>query len=82
MSLVGPRPLPVGEADACLPWQQHRLDVTPGLTCIWQVQGRSQVPFTEWIRMDIRYIRSRSFRQDVGLLLQTLPAVLFRRGAT
>ena len=48
MSLVGPRPLPCDESDRCEPWQRHRLDVTPGLTCIWQVQGRSSVSFSEW----------------------------------
>ena len=56
MSLVGPRPLPCDEADACLSWQRSRLDVTPGLTCIWQVRGRSQVTFNEWVRMDLEYI--------------------------
>jgi lipopolysaccharide/colanic/teichoic acid biosynthesis glycosyltransferase len=81
MTLVGPRPLPCPESNACSRWQRRRLDVTPGLTCIWQVKGRSKVTFTEWIRMDIRYIRRRSFFQDIKLILQTVPAVLFQRGA-
>jgi lipopolysaccharide/colanic/teichoic acid biosynthesis glycosyltransferase len=81
MTLVGPRPLPCPESNACSRWQRRRLDVTPGLTCIWQVKGRSKVTFTEWIRMDIRYIRRRSFWQDLKLILQTVPAVLFQRGA-
>jgi lipopolysaccharide/colanic/teichoic acid biosynthesis glycosyltransferase len=81
MSLVGPRPLPCDEQDACSSWQRSRLDVTPGLTCIWQVRGRSQVTFHEWVRMDLEYIRRRSLWQDTKILLATVPAVLLRRGA-
>ncbi len=81
MSLVGPRPLPCDEASACDMWQQRRLDVMPGLTCIWQVEGRSRVSFAEWMRMDLRYIRRNSFWNDVHLILATIPAVLLRRGA-
>ena len=81
MTLVGPRPLPVNESDACEGWQRRRLDVTPGLTCIWQVKGRSQVSFAEWVRMDVTYIRRRTFLHDVSILAQTIPAVLMRRGA-
>ena len=53
MSLVGPRPLPVDESEGCEQWQKRRLDVTPGLTCIWQIKGRSEVTFAEWVRMDV-----------------------------
>lgn len=81
MSLVGPRPLPCDEADACRPWQRRRLDVTPGLTCIWQVKGRSRVTFDEWVRMDVAYMRRRTLAHDLWLLLITIPAVLLRRGA-
>jgi lipopolysaccharide/colanic/teichoic acid biosynthesis glycosyltransferase len=63
-------------------WQRRRLDVTPGLTCSWQVSGRSEIGFTEWIRMDVRYICSRSLKNDIGLLLRTVPAVIFGRGAS
>jgi len=55
--------------------------VTPGLTCIWQVKGRSRVSFAEWVRMDVSYIRRRTFLHDVAILAQTVPAVLMRRGA-
>ena len=82
MSLVGPRPLPVHESEACTSWQQRRLDVTPGLTCIWQVEGRSSVKFEEWMRMDLRYARKRSLIRDVSLIARTIPAVLMRRGAS
>jgi lipopolysaccharide/colanic/teichoic acid biosynthesis glycosyltransferase len=81
MSLVGPRPLPCFESDACAAWQKRRLDVTPGLTCIWQVRGRSQSTFDEWMRMDLQYVRRRTLLQDLKLLVLTLPAVLLRRGA-
>jgi len=81
MSLVGPRPLPCAETNNCADWQRQRLDATPGLTCIWQVHGRSRVSFAEWVRMDVRYIRSRSLWRDLVLLLLTVPAVLLRRGA-
>ncbi len=81
MSLVGPRPLPCHEASACSQWQKRRLDVTPGITCIWQVKGRSRVTFPEWMRMDISYVRTRRLARDVSLLLLTVPAVLLRRGA-
>jgi lipopolysaccharide/colanic/teichoic acid biosynthesis glycosyltransferase len=81
MSLVGPRPLPCEESAACAGWQRRRLDVTPGLTCTWQVWARGGVSFAEWARMDVRYIRSCSAWQDLKLLLLTVPAVVLRRGA-
>lgn len=81
MSLVGPRPLPVKEQGGCEQWQRHRLNVTPGLTCIWQVDGRSEVTFDEWVRMDVAYMRQRSLWSDVSILLRTVPSVLMRKGA-
>jgi len=81
MTLVGPRPLPMSESDACEGWQRRRLLVTPGLTCIWQVRGRSTVTFAEWARMDIAYIKSRSILADIKLILATIPAVIMRKGA-
>jgi lipopolysaccharide/colanic/teichoic acid biosynthesis glycosyltransferase len=81
MSLVGPRPLPLEESEKCNVWQRRRVDVTPGLTCIWQVNGRSSVTFSEWARMDRTYINRRSFWHDLKLMFQTIPAVVRRRGA-
>jgi lipopolysaccharide/colanic/teichoic acid biosynthesis glycosyltransferase len=81
MSLVGPRPLPCNETRACETWHRQRLDVTPGLTCIWQVRGRSQVSFADWVRMDVQYIRARSLAQDLKLLFLTVPAVVGGKGA-
>jgi lipopolysaccharide/colanic/teichoic acid biosynthesis glycosyltransferase len=81
MTLVGPRPLPIGESEQCAGWYRRRLDVTPGLTCIWQIKGRSQVSFCDWVRMDVAYIRRRTLLTDIRILFQTIPAVLLRRGA-
>ena len=81
MTLVGPRPLPCDETAGCTGWHRRRIDVTPGLTCIWQVMGRSKVTFSEWARMDIQYIASRSVMRDLGLLVRTVRVVLLRKGA-
>jgi exopolysaccharide biosynthesis polyprenyl glycosylphosphotransferase len=81
MSLVGPRPPTFDEVSEYQPWYVRRLDVTPGITCIWQVRGRAEVTFESWMRMDIQYIRNYGFWQDVKLLLATIPAVFSRRGA-
>ena len=81
MTLVGPRPLPLDESAACKQWQKRRLDLTPGLTCIWQVKGRSRVTFIEWMRMDLAYARTRSVLADIKIIAETIPAVLLRRGA-
>lgn len=81
MSLVGPRPPIPGEVDLYEPWQCERLSVKPGLTCIWQVEGRSDIPFMDWVRLDIRYSRDRSLKTDLLILLRTPWAVLSGRGA-
>ncbi|NNJ24654.1 hypothetical protein LzC2_07130 [Planctomycetes bacterium LzC2] len=79
MSLVGPRPLPVDESDACQPWQRRRLTVTPGLTCGWQIQmKRTTIPFAEWVRMDLRYADCRNPRRDLALIARTVAVVLGR----
>ncbi len=80
MSLVGPRPLPVDESQNCVKWQRQRLAVRPGLTCIWQIRGRNVVPFDDWIRMDLRYIRRRSLWYDLFLIASTGPAVVKSKG--
>lgn len=81
MSIVGPRPpLPV-EVARYEPWHRRRLDVKPGITCLWQIAGRSQIGFDEWMRLDMEYLRTRSLRCDLTIFLKTLPAVMARRGA-
>lgn len=81
MSLVGPRPaIPREVAEYTLD-DRRRLDAVPGITCIWQVSGRSNIDFAGQVRLDSRYVESRSFWLDVVLLLKTIPAVLFGKGA-
>jgi lipopolysaccharide/colanic/teichoic acid biosynthesis glycosyltransferase len=81
MSLVGPRPPLVSEVARYNLLERQRLSVTPGLTCIWQVSGRSEIPFPQQVRMDIDYIQHRSLIADVKLLAKTVPAVVRGRGA-
>jgi lipopolysaccharide/colanic/teichoic acid biosynthesis glycosyltransferase len=81
MSLVGPRPPLVGEVERYTLDDRQRLAVTPGLTCIWQVNGRSEVPFPQQVQMDLDYIRRPSLWADIKLLLKTVPAVVRGRGA-
>jgi lipopolysaccharide/colanic/teichoic acid biosynthesis glycosyltransferase len=81
MSLVGPRPPVPQEVANYSAYARQRLMAKPGITCIWQVTGRSDIPFEEQVGLDIKYIVGRSLRMDVGLLLRTIPAVLFARGA-
>ena len=81
MSLVGPRPLPTYESEKCSEEQLQRLLVKPGITCFWQVCGRNDVSFDDWMEMDLRYIREQSIRTDAVILLRTVKAVLSGRGA-
>jgi lipopolysaccharide/colanic/teichoic acid biosynthesis glycosyltransferase len=81
MSLVGPRPPLPEEVTQYEPWQMRRLDVRPGITCLWQISGRSCIGFREWMRLDLEYIRHQSIGLDVRILMRTLPAVLSREGA-
>ena len=81
MSLVGPRPLPIAESDACEKWQRQRLEVTPGLTCFWQIKDRrAKIPFVDWARMDIRYAAKRSLWLDLHLIARTVLFILRRKG--
>ncbi len=83
MSLVGPRPLPVSEVQRFDdPAHRRRLSVKPGLTCLWQISGRSQLrDFREWVRLDLEYIDNWSLTLDLKILLQTVPVVLSGAGA-
>jgi len=73
MSLVGPRPPIPEEVARYSAEQRRRLSVRPGLTCLWQVSGRSHVGFDEWMRLDLAYIDRRSLRLDLSILLRTIP---------
>jgi lipopolysaccharide/colanic/teichoic acid biosynthesis glycosyltransferase len=81
MSLVGPRPPVPAEVAKYQPWQLRRLAVKPGLTCLWQVSGRCEIGFDDWVRMDIWYLRNQNLATDVQLLAKTPMSVLSRRGA-
>lgn len=81
MSLVGPRPPIIEEVKQYNMDDKKRLDVKPGITCIWQVSGRSSIPFKEQVKMDKEYIKTQSLFKDIVLLLKTIPAVLFQKGS-
>jgi exopolysaccharide biosynthesis polyprenyl glycosylphosphotransferase len=82
MSVVGPRPPVPQEVMKYEAWQRRRLSVRPGLTCIWQVSGRNQISFEQWMYLDMQYIDHWSLSGDINLILQTIPVVLTGRGAS
>jgi exopolysaccharide biosynthesis polyprenyl glycosylphosphotransferase len=82
MSIVGPRPPVPSEVARYEAWQRRRLSVRPGLTCVWQVSGRNEISFEEWMYLDMQYIDHWSLAQDVQLILKTVPVVLTGRGAS
>jgi len=82
MSIVGPRPPVLPEVAQYEPWQRRRLSVRPGLTCLWQVSGRNQISFEEWMYLDMQYIDHWSLKNDINLILKTIPVVLTGKGAS
>jgi exopolysaccharide biosynthesis polyprenyl glycosylphosphotransferase len=82
MSLVGPRPLPVRDVERIdVLWHKRRLSVKPGITCLWQVNGRSNIGFDDWVRMDLEYIDTWSLGLDMKILVKTILTVLRGVGA-
>jgi exopolysaccharide biosynthesis polyprenyl glycosylphosphotransferase len=81
MSFVGPRPAVIEEVRQYEPWQRRRLSMQPGLTCLWQVSGRNELTFEEWMRLDLEYIDNWSLWLDLKIAFKTIPAVLRGRGA-
>lgn len=81
MSIVGPRPPLPSEVEVYSDYALQRLAVTPGLTCLWQVSGRSNISFERWVELDLAYIETMSFLTDLLILLRTIPAVLTGSGA-
>jgi len=81
MSLVGPRPPILKEVLQYRPWQRKRLSVTPGVTCLWQVSGRNEIKFDEWMKLDMQYIDNWSLLLDLKILFMTVKAVISRKGA-
>jgi lipopolysaccharide/colanic/teichoic acid biosynthesis glycosyltransferase len=81
MSFVGPRPLPAEEVEKIKGWQRRRLSMKPGITGLWQVSGRNQVDFDQWMKLDLEYIDNWSPGLDFKILLKTILAVLLGKGA-
>lgn len=82
MSLIGPRPMSIRDVDLFdKRIQRKRFSVKPGLSCLWQISGRSNLPFSKWLELDLEYIENWSLMNDFVILLKTIPAVLFRKGA-
>jgi exopolysaccharide biosynthesis polyprenyl glycosylphosphotransferase len=81
MSLVGPRPLPIKEQQKIRGWHRRRLSMKPGITGIWQVSGRNNIDFEDWMKLDYRYVDDWSLRLDLVILVKTVPVVLLGRGA-
>ena len=81
MSIVGPRPLPVEETRALTGRHRRRLSIRPGLTCLWQVSGRNDLTFAEWMALDLEYVDRWTLWLDLAILLRTIPAIVSRRGA-
>ncbi len=81
MSLVGPRPPLPQEVQRYKRWQRRRLSMKPGITCLWQISGRNQVGFEEWMKLDLNYIDNWSLLLDLKILIKTVPAVLMGKGA-
>ena len=81
MSVVGPRPQIPAEVAEYTPQQARRLFAKPGLTCLWQISGRSHLDFDDWMELDQEYVRKRCLSFEIGILLRTLPAVIDRKGA-
>ena len=71
MSLVGPRPSLPKEVEQFEPWMKERLTVQPGITCFWQVMGRNSIPFEEWMKLDVKYVRERNYFLDIKLIFKT-----------
>ncbi len=81
LSIVGPRPPVPREVAQYTLDDRKRLHIKPGLTCLWQIQGRSEIPFKEQVRLDLQYIHSQSVIKDLAIMVKTVPAVLLGRGA-
>ena len=81
MSLVGPRPPLPQEVARYERWQRRRLSMKPGITCLWQISGRNEVSFEDWMKLDLTYIDNWSLLLDLKILLKTVPVVLLGKGA-
>ncbi len=81
MSIVGPRPILTFQMEGCNPYQKQRLTVKPGLTCYWQISGRADIQWEEWVELDLKYIKDMSIGTDLAIIMKTIPVVLKGDGA-
>ena len=81
MSIVGPRPILLNQMEECNAYEKQRLIVKPGLTCYWQVGGRANIKWAEWVELDLKYIKDMSIATDIKLILKTIPVVFKSDGA-
>ena len=81
MSIVGPRPILTFQMEECNEYERQRVIVQPGLTCYWQIGGRANIKWNEWVELDLDYIEDMSFWTDLKVILKTIPAVFDRDGA-
>ncbi|SHK16834.1 sugar transferase [Clostridium cavendishii DSM 21758] len=82
MSIVGPRPSLAKEVEKFEPWMLRRLEVKPGLTCYWQVQGRNSISFVDWMKLDVKYVEDRNLIIDMVLILKTFKVFLGDKNAS
>lgn len=80
MSVVGPRPQISSEVETYKRWQKRRLTIKPGITCTWQVTGRNNIPFNQWVMLDLEYIDNRSLALDAGLIIKTIKVIFIGTG--
>ena len=81
MSIVGPRPILTFQMEECSQYEKQRLVVQPGLTCYWQIGGRANIKWAEWVELDLNYIEDMSLWTDIKMIVRTIPAVVDSRGA-
>ncbi|MCM1038713.1 MAG: sugar transferase [Ruminococcus sp.] len=81
MSIVGPRPILMFQMEECSQYEKQRLIVQPGLTCYWQIGGRANIKWDEWVELDLDYIEDMSLWTDIKMIVKTIPAVVDREGA-
>lgn len=81
MSIVGPRPILTFQMEECSEYEKQRLVVQPGLTCYWQIGGRANIKWKEWVELDLNYIEDMSLWTDIKMIIRTIPAVVDSRGA-
>ena len=81
MSLIGPRPTVPDEVEKYKAWQRRRFSMKPGITCLWQVNGRNNIGFEDWMKLDLEYLDNWSLWLDIKIMVKTVPVVLFGIGA-